>query len=59
MKNLGVIFFCLFEEKIPMGDRNSSNDRYRDNILNDGELDVTRTVKEFLTVRQEGNLLWG
>ena len=26
-----------------------------DNILNDGELDVTRTVKEFLTVRQEGN----
>ena len=26
-----------------------------DNILNDGELDVNRTVKEFLTVRQEGN----
>ena len=26
-----------------------------DNILNDGELDINRTVKEFLTVRQEGN----
>ena len=26
-----------------------------DNILNDGELDQNRTVKEFLTVRQEGN----
>ena len=26
-----------------------------DNILNDGELNVRRTVKEFLTVRQEGN----
>ena len=26
-----------------------------DNILNDGELNVSRTVKEFLTVRQEGN----
>ena len=26
-----------------------------DNILNDGELDLNRTVKEFLTVRQEGN----
>lgn len=26
-----------------------------ENILNDGELDVNRTVKEFLTVRQEGN----
>ncbi len=25
-----------------------------DNILNDGELDINRTVKEFLTVRQEG-----
>ena len=25
-----------------------------DNILNDGELDQNRTVKEFLTVRQEG-----
>lgn len=26
-----------------------------DNILNDRELDQNRTVKEFLTVRQEGN----
>ena len=26
-----------------------------ENILNDGELDIKRTVKEFLTVRQEGN----
>lgn len=26
-----------------------------DNILNDGELDANRTVKDFLTVRQEGN----
>lgn len=26
-----------------------------ENILNDGELDINRTVKEFLTVRQEGN----
>ena len=26
-----------------------------DNIFNDGELDVNRTVKEFLTVRQEVN----
>ena len=26
-----------------------------DNILNDGELDINRTVKDFLTVRQEGN----
>lgn len=25
-----------------------------DNILNDGELDANRTVKDFLTVRQEG-----
>lgn len=25
-----------------------------DNILNDGELDINRTVKDFLTVRQEG-----
>ena len=25
------------------------------NILNDGELDANRTVKDFLTVRQEGN----
>ena len=26
-----------------------------ENILNDGELDANRTVKDFLTVRQEGN----
>ena len=26
-----------------------------DNILKDGELDANRTVKDFLTVRQEGN----
>jgi len=26
-----------------------------ENILNDGELDVKRTVKDFLPVRQEGN----
>ena len=26
-----------------------------DNIINDGELDANRTVKDFLTVRQEGN----
>ncbi len=26
-----------------------------DNILSDGELDLNRTVKDFLTVRQEGN----
>lgn len=26
-----------------------------ENILNEGELDIQRTVKEFLTVRQEGN----
>lgn len=26
-----------------------------ENILNDGELDINRTVKEFLIVRQEGN----
>ena len=26
-----------------------------ENILNDKELDETRTVKKFLTVRQEGN----
>ena len=26
-----------------------------DNILNDGELDINRTVKDFLTVQQEGN----
>ncbi len=26
-----------------------------ENILNYGELDINRTVKEFLTVRQEGN----
>lgn len=26
-----------------------------DNIISDGELDEKRTVKEFLTVRQEGN----
>lgn len=26
-----------------------------ENILSDGELDIKRTVKEFLTVRQEGN----
>ena len=25
-----------------------------DNIINDGELDANRTVKDFLTVRQEG-----
>ena len=25
-----------------------------ENILNDGELDANRTVKDFLTVRQEG-----
>ena len=28
--------------------------QYIDNILNDGELDPNRTVKDFLTVRQEG-----
>lgn len=26
-----------------------------ENILNDGELDANRTVKDFLKVRQEGN----
>ncbi|GCB33106.1 hypothetical protein KGMB02408_00510 [Bacteroides faecalis] len=29
--------------------------RHIENILSDGELDIKRTVKEFLTVCQEGN----